>query len=411
MENGFIWRANKTWGCFLTMSIRFAARMDNIKGSAIRELLKLTEEPDIISFAGGLPAPELFPIKELEEVVGRVLEEEGRAALQYSTTEGYLPLREKIAQRMKKLKVECKAEDILITSGSQQGLEFSGRIFLNEGDVVICESPSYLGALNAFKAYQPKFVEITMDEEGMVIEELEKALEQNSNTKFIYTIPDFQNPSGRTMSLERRKKLLELAYKYNVPVVEDNPYGELRFEGEILPAIKSFDTKGLVIHLGTFSKTFCPGLRLGWVVASPEILHKYIVSKQGADLQSSTIAQREINKFLDMYDLDKHVENLKKVYRKRRDLMLDTMEKEFPAGVTFTRPQGGLFTWVTFPAHLDAADIMKKSLEEKVAFVPGQSFFPNGQYKNHGRFNYSNMPEDKIVEGIKRLGKVLKTLI
>ncbi|MGB7605757.1 MAG: PLP-dependent aminotransferase family protein [Lutisporaceae bacterium] len=393
------------------MSIRFAARMDNIKGSAIRELLKLTEEPDIISFAGGLPAPELFPIKELEEVVVKVLVEEGRAALQYSATDGYLPLREKIAQRMKKLMVECKAEDVLITSGSQQGLDFSGRIFLNEGDVVICESPSYLGAINAFKAYQPKFVEITMDEDGMIIEELEKALEQNSNTRFIYTIPDFQNPSGRTMSLERRKKLLELAYKYNIPVVEDNPYGELRFEGEILPAIKSFDTKGLVIHLGTFSKTFCPGLRLGWVVASPEILSKYNVSKQGADLQSSTIAQRDINKFLDMYDLDKHVENLIKVYRKRRDLMLETMEKEFPVGVTFTRPQGGLFTWVTFPEHLDAADIMKKSLEEKVAFVPGQSFFPNGQYKNHGRFNYSNMPEDKIVEGIKRLGKVLKTFM
>lgn len=393
------------------MSIRFATRMDNIKGSAIRELLKLTEQPDIISFAGGLPAPELFPIKELEKVVVNVLEEEGKAALQYSSTEGYLPLREKIAQRMKKVKVECQASDILITSGSQQGLEFSGRIFLNEGDVVICESPSYLGALNAFKAYQPKFVEITMDEDGMIMEDLEKALEQNPNAKFIYTIPDFQNPTGRTMSIERRKKLLELAYKYNVPVVEDNPYGELRFEGEIFPAIKSLDTKGLVIHLGTFSKTFCPGLRIGWVIASPEILRKYIVSKQGADLQSSSIAQRDVNKFLDMYDLDKHIENLIKVYRKRRDLMLDTMEKEFPAGVKFTRPQGGLFTWVTFPEHLDGAEVMKKSLEEKVAFVPGQSFFPNGQYKNHGRLNYSNMPDDKIVEGIKRLGKVLKELV
>lgn len=401
----------KDMGVFLNMAINFATRMENIKGSAIRELLKLTEDPSIISFAGGLPAPELFPVKELEEVTARVLREEGRAALQYSTTEGFLPLREKIVQRMKKVKVECQPNDILITSGSQQGLEFSGRIFINEGDIVICESPSYLGALNAFKAYLPKFVEITMDEEGMIMEELEKALEQNPNAKFIYTIPDFQNPSGRTMSLARRKKLLELAYKYNIPVVEDNPYGELRFEGEMLPAIKSFDTKGLVIHLGTFSKTFCPGLRLGWVVASPEILTKYILVKQGADLQCSTIAQREVNKFLEMYDLDAHVEKIIQVYRKRRDLMLETMEKEFPAGVTFTRPQGGLFTWVTFPEHMDAAEVMKKSLEEKVAFVPGQSFFPNGQYKNHGRFNYSNMPEDKIVEGVKRLGKVLKSMI
>jgi 2-aminoadipate transaminase len=393
------------------MAIKFAARMENIKGSAIRELLKLTEDPSIISFAGGLPAPELFPVKELEEVTIKVLREDGRAALQYSATEGFLPLREKIAQRMKKINVECEAKDILITSGSQQGLEFSGKIFLNEGDIVICESPSYLGALNAFKAYLPKFVDISMDEDGMIIEELEKALEQNPNTKFIYTIPDFQNPSGRTMSLERRKKLLELAYKFNVPVVEDNPYGELRFEGEMIPAIKSFDTKGLVIHLGTFSKTFCPGLRLGWVVASPEILSKYILIKQGADLQSSTIAQREISKFLEMYDLDKHVENLIKVYRKRRDLMIETMEKEFPPSVTFTRPQGGLFTWATFPENMDAAEIMKKSLEVKVAFVPGQSFFSNGQHKNHGRFNYSNMPEDKIVEGITRLGKVLKSMM
>lgn len=393
------------------MAIKFADRMDNIKGSAIRELLKLTEEPDIISFAGGLPAPELFPLKEIEEVAVKVIREEGRAALQYSTTEGFLPLREKIVQRMKKVNVDCKPSDILITSGSQQGLEFSAKIFINEGDVIICESPSYLGALNAFKAYLPKFVEIAMDDDGMIIEELERALEQNPNTKFIYTIPDFQNPTGRTMSLERRKRLLELAYKYNIPVVEDNPYGELRFEGEILPSIKSFDTKGMVIHLGTFSKTFCPGVRLGWVVASPEILSKYIVVKQGADLQSSTISQREVSKFLDMYDLDAHIENLIKIYRKRRDLMLETMEKEFPAGVTFTRPAGGLFTWVTFPAHLDAAEVMKKSLEQKVAFVPGQSFFPNGQFKNHGRFNYSNMPEDKIVEGIKRLGKVLRELI
>jgi len=410
MENGLGWRAIKM-GVFYNMAIKFAARMENIKGSAIRELLKLTEEPSIISFAGGLPAPELFPVKELEEVIIRVLREEGRAALQYSTTEGYLPLREKIAQRMKKVSVDCQPNDILITSGSQQGLEFSGRVFINEGDVVICESPSYLGALNAFKAYMPKFVEISMDEDGMIIEELEKALKQNPNTKFIYTIPDFQNPSGRTMSLERRKRLLELAYKYDIPVVEDNPYGELRFEGEMLPAIKSFDTKGLVIHLGTFSKTFCPGLRIGWVVAAPEILTKYIVCKQGVDLQSSTIAQREVNKFLEMYDLDEHVENIINVYRKRRDLMLQTMEKEFPAEVSFTRPQGGLFTWVTFPEHMDAAEVMKKSLEVKVAFVPGQSFFPNGQFKNHGRFNYSNMPEDKIVEGVERLGKVLKSMI
>ncbi len=400
----------KYMGVFKNMGIKFANRMENIKSSAIRELLKLTEQPDIISFAGGLPAPELFPIKELEKVCSRVLNEEGQAALQYSSTDGFLPLRIQIAERMKKLGVECTAQNILITSGSQQGLEFSGRIFINEGDVVICESPSYLGALNAFKAYLPKFVEIPMDEEGMIVDELEKALEQYPNAKFIYTIPDFQNPTGRTMNLERRKRLMDLAIKYDMPVLEDNPYGELRFEGEHLPTLKSFDTKGLVIHLGTFSKIFCPGLRLGWVIAEPEILQKYIIVKQGADLQCSSIAQREIYRFMEMYDIDEHIANLINVYRRRRDLMIETMKAEFPSNITFTHPEGGLFAWATLPEGVDAADVLKKALEEKVAFVPGEPFYPNGGNANHCRLNYSNMPEEKIVEGIKRLGKVLKSL-
>lgn len=392
------------------MGIKFASRMDNIKGSAIRELLKLTEEPDIISFAGGLPAPELFPIGEMEQVCCRVLQQDGRAALQYSSTDGYLPLRAKIAKRAEKLGIKVEAQDILITSGSQQGLEFTGKIFINEGDVVICESPSYLGALSAFRAYQPKFVEVAMDEDGMIMEELEKALEANPNAKFIYAIPDFQNPTGRTLSLERRKRLMELATKYEIPVIEDNPYGELRFEGEILPSLKCFDPKNLVIHLGTFSKIFAPGLRLGWVIAEPEILHKYNLVKQGADLQCSTIAQREVDKFLEMYDIEVHIEKIKKVYKVRRDLMLETMKKEFPEGVTYTNPSGGLFAWATFPKEIDAAVLLKKALELKVAFVPGEPFYPNGGNANHCRLNYSNMPEDKIVEGIKRLAKVLKTM-
>ncbi len=397
-------------GVLFKMGIKFASRMDNIKSSAIRELLKLTEIPDIISFAGGLPAPELFPVKEMQEVCVRVLEEDGKAALQYSTTEGFLPLRAKIAKQMSHLGMTCDAQNVLMTSGSQQGLEFTGKIFINEGDTVICESPSYLGALNAFKAYLPKFVEIPMDEDGMLIDELEKALEAHPDAKFIYTIPDFQNPTGRTMSLERRKRLMELAIKYEIPVVEDNPYGELRFEGEMLPSIKSFDTKGLVIHLGTFSKIFAPGLRLGWVVADTEVLQQYIKVKQGADLQCSTIAQREVDKFLEMFKLDDHIEKIKNVYRKRRDLMIETMRKEFPANVTFTVPQGGLFAWATLPEGQDAAHVLKLALEEKVAFVPGEPFYPNGGHANTCRLNYSNMPEDKIVEGIKRLGKVLRSL-
>ncbi|MCQ1530780.1 aminotransferase-like domain-containing protein [Lutispora saccharofermentans] len=392
------------------MSIKYAKRMEYIKGSAIRELLKLTEQPEIISFAGGLPAPELFPIEEMKEVCLKVLDTDGKAALQYSTTEGYLPLRKIISERMRYSGIEIPADDILITSGSQQGLEFSGKVFLDEGDTVICESPSYLGALNAFKSYLPRFVEVEMDNEGMKMDELEKALEANPNAKFIYTIPDFQNPSGITMSFERRKRLVELSVKYNVPIVEDNPYGDLRFEGERIPAVKHFDTAGMVIYLGTFSKTFSPGLRVGWVAASPEIVRKYVLVKQGADLQCNSMAQRETAAFVQMFDIDKHINKIIEVYGRRRTLMIETMEKEFPKNVKFTYPSGGLFTWVELPEGVDAAAVLKKALEEKVAFVPGGSFYPNGGNENHFRLNYSCMPEDKIVEGITRLGKVLKTL-
>ena len=393
------------------MEFRLAERMGSIKASEIRELLKLTEQPDIISFAGGLPAPELFPVEEFKIISSEVIEKEGREALQYTTTEGFKPLRKIIAeQRMKASGVNVSEDNIFITSGSQQGLDFSGRIFLDKNDVVICESPSYLGALNAFKAYMPKFIEIPMDNDGMIIEDLELALKNNPNVKFIYTIPDFQNPSGKTLSLERRKRMVELSEKYNVPIIEDNPYGELRFEGERLPSVKSFDRAGSVIYLGTFSKTFCPGLRLGWVCAENNILSKYILVKQGADLQSSTISQRETALFMERYNLDEHIEKIKSVYRKRRDLMIKMMEKEFPDNCTFTYPQGGLFTWVTLEEGQNAAEILEIALKDKVAFVPGGSFFPNGGHKNHFRLNYSSSSEEQIIEGIKRLGKVLKSI-
>lgn len=391
------------------MAVRFADRMGKVEGSAIRELLKLTARPEVISFAGGMPAPELFPVEEMKKVSVAVLEEQGKVALQYTTTEGYLPLREKIAQRMNKtLNTNVKPDDILITSGSQQGLDFSGKTFLDKGDVVLCESPSYMGALNAMKAYEPEFIEIATDNDGMKMEELEKVLASNNKVKLIYVIPDFQNPSGRTWPLERRLKFMEIINKYEIPVVEDNPYGELRFDGETLPSLKSLDTKGLVIYLGTFSKIFCPGYRLGWTCAAPKILEKFNICKQGADLQASTIGQMEINKFMEMYDLDAHVKKIKECYVKRRDVMLKTMEEEFPEGVEFTYPQGGLFTWVTLPEGIDAGEMAKKCLEKNVAYVPGASFYPNGGVFNTCRLNYSNMPEDKIVEGIKRMGEVLR---
>ncbi len=391
------------------MAVKFADRMGKVEGSAIRELLKLTARPEVISFAGGMPAPELFPVEEMKKVSVAVLEEQGQVALQYTTTEGYLPLREKIADRMNKtLKTNVGPDDILMTSGSQQGLDFSGKVFIDKGDVILCESPSYMGALNAMKAYEPQFIEINTDNDGMIMEDLEKVLASNDRVKMIYVIPDFQNPSGRTWPLERRLKFMEIINKYEIPVVEDNPYGELRFDGESLPSLKSLDTKGLVIYLGTFSKIFCPGYRLGWTCASPKILEKFNICKQGADLQASTISQMEVNKFMDMYDLDEHVEKIKACYVKRRDIMLQTMKEEFPESVEFTHPQGGLFTWVTFPEGIDAGEMAKKCLEKNVAYVPGASFYPNGGVYNTCRLNYSNMPEEKIVEGIKRMGEVLR---
>ena len=395
------------------MAIKFAERTNNMEGSAIRELLKLTQKPEVISFAGGMPAPELFPVDAMIDVSKKVLEENGRVAMQYTTTEGYAPLREHLAKRMNdKLNTNVVADDLLITNGSQQCLDFIGKAFLDKDDIVLCESPSYLGAINAFNAYQPKFIDVPTDGDGMIMEELEKILEENDRVKFIYVIPDFQNPSGRTWPLERRKKFMEIINKYEIPVAEDNPYGELRYEGEYLPSLKSMDTKGLVMFLGTLSKVLSPGYRIGWVAASPEILAKFNVIKQAADLQASTISQMEMAKFFDDYDVDAHIAKLREVYGHRRTVMLDAMKKYFPEGVTYTYPNGGLFTWVILPEGIDATVLQKeKALPNNVAFVPGEPFFPNGGHVNTFRMNYSNMPDDKIEEGIRLLGLSIKEAI
>lgn len=389
--------------------MEFAKRMENMKASEIREILKVTQNPEIISFAGGLPAPELFPVAEIEKLTAELIHEHGRTLLQYSTTEGHPPLRAKIAARMnEKFMTNIGADNILITSGSQQGLDFAGKIFLNEGDVVLCESPSYLGAINAFNAYSPKFVEVPTDEDGLIMEALEEILATTPNVKMIYVIPDFQNPTGRTWPLARRKQFMEIITKYELPVIEDNPYGELRYEDEILPSLLSMDTKGLVAYMGTFSKTFCPGLRIGWVAAAPELLEPFITIKQSSDLHTATLNQRIVDTYMEKYDLDAHVEEIKALYRNRRDLIIKTMQEELPDCVTFTHPKGGLFLWVTLPEGVNARDVLTTCIEKKVAFVPGGPFFPNGGKENTLRINYSNMPEDRIVEGIKRLGVALK---
>ncbi len=390
------------------MKSRYAKRVENIKASEIRELLKLTQRPGIISFAGGLPAPELFPIEELIAVSKEVLEIQGYQALQYGPTEGYLPLREDITKRMKKVHVEVDPDNILITSGSQQGLDFVGRIFIDDGDVILCESPTYLGAIDAFDFYGPEFVEIETDTDGMDMEDLEAALKKHKNVKFIYVIPDFQNPSGRTWSIERRKALLELANKYDVMVVEDSPYGELVFEGEITPSVMHYDTEGRVIFLGTFSKLFCPGMRLGWVAASAEILERFIFVKQISDLQVSGVNQMNMSKYIENYDLDEHIETIKRVYKSRRDVMMNAIDEYFPDEVGYNYPNGGLFTWLIFPEYINARELAVKALEQNVAFVPGGSFYPNGGHENTARLNFSNMDEERIIEGIKRLGNVIK---
>lgn len=389
--------------------VQFASRMDLLQGSEIRELLKLTAKPDIISFAGGMPAPELFPVEQMIAASKAVLEENGRVALQYSSTEGFPRLREQIAERMlAKNNIHTDADHILVTSGSQQGLDFSARVFLNPGDVVLLESPSYLGAVNAFKACEPKFIEVPTDDGGMIMEELEKILATTEKVKMIYVIPDFQNPTGRTWDLDRRHKFMEIINKYEIHVIEDNPYGELRFEGEYMPALKSLDTKGLVVYLGTFSKILAPGYRLGWVCAADEILAKYNFMEQAASLQASTIGQMETAKWIDMFDLDAHVSKIREVYKVRRTVMLDTLAKELPDCCSYTRPVGGLFAWVVLPEYMDAKDLQMKCLEKKVAFVPGGSFFPNGGHENTLRLNYSCMPEDKIREGITALCQTIK---
>ena len=390
--------------------MKFSKLASGLKASEIREILKLTTQPEIISFAGGLPAPEFFPIEELKKVDVAVLEKDGRAAVQYSTTEGYLPLREKIAEHMKSsFGVGCTAEEIIITSGSQQGLSLLSQVFLDTDDVVLVESPTYLGALNAFSLQGPKFIAVPTDEKGIIPEELDKILQEHGkNVRLMYVIPEFQNPTGITWPLERRKAFLKLVEQYDFPILEDDPYGELRYDGEKVPSLKSLDTKGQVIFLGSFSKIFLPGLRVAWMVADPVILDKVIKLKQAVDLQSSTFAQRQAYYYMTMYDIDAHVKNLVEVYGKRRTLMYNTMKEYFPKEVSFTYPEGGLFTWVTLPEGMDATEMMPKVLEKKVAYVPGGPFYPNGGHRNHFRLNYSNMPDDRIVEGVKRLAEVLK---
>jgi 2-aminoadipate transaminase len=387
-----------------------ARRMINIKPNAIGELLKQGADPGLISFAGGYPDSASFPLEQLDTVFHEVIHNRGASALQYTVSDGPLAFREQLAVRMRARGLNCSAEQVLVLNGSQQGLDLAARMFVDPNDVIVTESPTFLGAMIAFQPCEPQFVGVQMDQQGMNVDHLDHVLKSTPNVRMIYTIPDFQNPTGVTLSADRRQRLVELANQYDVIVLEDTAYRDLRFAGEAPPTIKSFDTQGRVVMLGSFSKILAPGLRLGWVVASHPIIQDLGLLKLAADTQSSTVNMAATSLFLDHYDIDAHIVKLRDVYRRKKNLMLDSFRRHFPQSVTFTDPDGGLFTWVTFPAGFDAARFLAVHAlpEAKVAFVPGATFFPSVQETNHARFNYSGQSDDRIAEGIERLGKLLR---
>jgi len=383
-----------------------SVRAREMKASAIREILKITERPDVISFAGGLPAPELFPIQALKKACAKVLDTYGPKSLQYSLTMGVLPLREVLAERLSKKGLPVTLDNLFITGGSQQGLDLIAKVFLNEGDALLCENPTYLGAIQAFNVMRPKYVTVEMDQDGMIVEQAEEKIKEH-NPRFIYVVADFQNPSGITLSLERRKQLVKLAEKYQIPIVDDNPYGELRYVGKNVPSLQSLG-KDLVIELGTFSKIVSPGLRIGWGIVSTKITTMFERLKQGADLHTNTFAQYVLYEYIKEGNLDRHIQEIKAAYSERRDVMIKALKEHFPENVKWVEPEGGLFLWVELPEGVSATTLLPDAVEQKVAYVPGKPFYPYEDKDNTLRLNFSNASPEMIREGIKRLGKVFK---
>jgi 2-aminoadipate transaminase len=399
---------------------RYAQRAKGVKSSTIRELLKITQRPEIISFAGGLPASDVFPSQRFREACDRVLQQQPHLALQYGATEGYEPLREMIARHVGRYGIKVKTENVLITSGSQQALDLIGKLLINPGDLVLVEAPTYLGALQAFDVYGAEYVSVRSDEDGLCSELLEAPL--RSGPKFMYVLPNFQNPGGTTLSEGRRHQLVLLADKFGIPIIEDDPYGQLRYEGEHLTPLVVLDRENLrrdtgysignVIYLSTFSKTLAPGLRLGWIVAPPEVIAKLVQLKQGADLHTSTFGQMVAYEVARDNFLDEHVKLIRRVYRERRDAMLEALTEQFPPEITWTRPKGGLFLWMTLAPGMDAQRLFEAALRENVAFVPGESFYaPNGHRENAHRqlrLNFSAVDPERIREGVRRLSIAVK---
>lgn len=388
---------------------RFARRAERVQPSAIREFLALAGQPGITSFAGGYPDPTLFPMRELHGIYDALLTDGNASALQYTASEGLPELRALVAARLSADGMPCTADDVLITQGGQQGLDLTAKLFVDAGDVIVTERPTFLGALIAFNPCEPDYRSVPMDDEGMDTDALEQVLRTTDRVKLVYTVPDHQNPTGRTMSLARRRRLVELAEEFDVVVLEDTPYRELRYEGERLPTIKSLDTTGRVVHLGSFSKILAPGLRLGWALAEPEVREKLALLKLAADTQNGTLNMRAAAAYLGGYDIEGHIAGMLPTYRHQRDLMLASLQEHFPPGITWTRANGGLFTWVTFPAGLDMAAFQRDVLipQAGVIVVPGTPFFADRPEANHARMSYSGVPDDRLVEGVRRMGALL----
>lgn len=388
--------------------MEYAERMGKIKKSFIREILKVTEHSDVISFAGGLPNPKTFPVEEIMNASERVLREDGRNALQYSTTEGYRPLRQYIADRYyKRYGFKISADEILITSGSQQGLDLLGKILLNKGDHVIIEAPGYLGAIQSLSVYEPEFHSIPLNSDGIDIDKLKKVV-SNVKVKLYYAVPNFQNPSGITYSAENKKKVAEVLKDTDTIFVADDPYGELRFMGKNVTSIKTFYKEKAVL-LGSFSKIVSPGMRIGWICAEPEIMEKLIIVKQAADLHTNYFSQRVIYQYIKDNNLDEHIESIRKLYKSQRDKMVEMLKKFLPDCVRITEPEGGMFLWVTLPKNISSLELLKDANKENIAFVPGDPFYVDRLNVNSFRLNYTCSNNREIEDGIKRLSKVIRT--
>ncbi|MBQ2799337.1 MAG: PLP-dependent aminotransferase family protein [Ruminiclostridium sp.] len=389
----------------------FSYRVQSLQPSAIREILKFTADPTVISFAAGNPAPEAFPTEEIKRITNDILTNQPIDALQYSITEGYTPLRNWVKEDLAKKNMFDKNEDeVVITSGAQQAIEVVTKEICNEGDVIICEAPTFIGSLNSFRSYNAKLVGVEMEEDGINIEKLEEALKKYQRTAFIYLIPNFQNPTGKTMSLEKRKQVLALAEKYNVYILEDNPYGELRYFGEDIPSIKSLDKTGKVLYVGSFSKVLAPGLRVGYLCAPQNVIQKAVVCMQVSTVHTSILPQMICHKFVTENDFSAHLEMLREIYRKKSDLMLTNLKMLMPKSIKFTEPEGGLFIWGTLPDG-DMNYFCKKAVKNKVAVVPGNAFLTNENEPSLSfRLNYSTPTDEQIVEGVKILAEVAKTM-